>query len=191
MLDSIAQGDPKAAEELLPHVYNELRKLAAHKMASQPPGQSVARPVRVEPRPFAGGAFKPGLPRLAGCNMLEASSNLADREMIGLAEDQGLGACAFEDANAARFPARFYRMVSGHEAGNRVCVVGMGKVLRTETTYEKQENQQDRGFNGSSSAGGGDCAPGIGSGARPSTPLIPAPRWRAWLATMTVGFGKG
>jgi RNA polymerase sigma factor (TIGR02999 family) len=41
ILDLIAQGDPKAAEELLPLVYEELRKLAAHKMASQPPGQTL------------------------------------------------------------------------------------------------------------------------------------------------------
>ncbi len=41
MLDSIAQGDPKAAEELLPLVYAELRKLAAHKMAAEIPGQTL------------------------------------------------------------------------------------------------------------------------------------------------------
>ena len=41
MLDSFAQGDPKAAEELLPLVYEELRKLAAHKMANEPPGQTL------------------------------------------------------------------------------------------------------------------------------------------------------
>jgi len=41
ILDSIAQGDPKAAEELLPLVYEELRKLAAHKMANEPPGQTL------------------------------------------------------------------------------------------------------------------------------------------------------
>jgi RNA polymerase sigma factor (TIGR02999 family) len=41
MLDSIAQGDPKAAEELLPLVYEELRKLAAHKMAGEAPGQTL------------------------------------------------------------------------------------------------------------------------------------------------------
>ena len=37
----IQQGDPKAAEELLPLVYDELRKLAAHKMASEAPGQTL------------------------------------------------------------------------------------------------------------------------------------------------------
>ena len=41
MLEAIQQGDPKAAEDLLPLVYDELRKLAAHKMASQPPGQTL------------------------------------------------------------------------------------------------------------------------------------------------------
>ena len=41
ILDSITQGDSKAAEQLLPLVYDELRKLAAHKMASQPPGQTL------------------------------------------------------------------------------------------------------------------------------------------------------
>jgi RNA polymerase sigma factor (TIGR02999 family) len=41
ILDSIAQGDPKAAEELLPLVYEELRKLAAQKMAAEPPGQTL------------------------------------------------------------------------------------------------------------------------------------------------------
>jgi RNA polymerase sigma factor (TIGR02999 family) len=41
ILDSIAQGAPKAAEELLPLVYEELRKLAAHKMAVEAPGQTL------------------------------------------------------------------------------------------------------------------------------------------------------
>jgi len=41
VLQSIEQGDPKAAEELLPLVYEELRKLAAHKMANEAPGQTL------------------------------------------------------------------------------------------------------------------------------------------------------
>ncbi len=41
MLDSIAQGDPKAADELLPLVYEELRRLAAHKIANEAPGQTL------------------------------------------------------------------------------------------------------------------------------------------------------
>ena len=41
ILDAIGQGDPKAVDQLLPLVYQELRKLAAHKMASEPPGQTL------------------------------------------------------------------------------------------------------------------------------------------------------
>ena len=41
ILDRLQQGDPKAADELLPLVYEELRKLAAHKMAQQSPGQTL------------------------------------------------------------------------------------------------------------------------------------------------------
>ena len=41
ILDRVQQGDPKAAEELIPLVYAELRKLAAAKMAQQPPGQTL------------------------------------------------------------------------------------------------------------------------------------------------------
>jgi RNA polymerase sigma factor (TIGR02999 family) len=41
ILASLESGDAKSAEELLPLVYTELRKLAAHKMASEPPGQTL------------------------------------------------------------------------------------------------------------------------------------------------------
>ncbi len=41
ILDRVQQGDAKAAEELLPLVYDELRRLAASKMARQPPGQTL------------------------------------------------------------------------------------------------------------------------------------------------------
>ena len=41
LLNAVEQGDPKAAEDLLPLVYGELRKLAAAKMAQQPDGQTL------------------------------------------------------------------------------------------------------------------------------------------------------
>ena len=41
VLDQVQQGKEKAAEELLPLVYEELRKLAAHKMAGEAPGQTL------------------------------------------------------------------------------------------------------------------------------------------------------
>src|ERR1700732_2146745 len=41
MLSAIEQGDPQAAEQLLPLVYDELRKLAAQKLAHEQPGQTL------------------------------------------------------------------------------------------------------------------------------------------------------
>lgn len=41
ILESIEHGDPKAADELLPLVYGELRKLAASKMANEAPNQTL------------------------------------------------------------------------------------------------------------------------------------------------------
>lgn len=41
ILDLAQQGDPKAAEQLLPAVYTELRRLAASKLAREAPGQTL------------------------------------------------------------------------------------------------------------------------------------------------------
>ena len=41
ILSAIEQGDPSAAEELLPLVYGELRRLAAAKLANEKPGQTL------------------------------------------------------------------------------------------------------------------------------------------------------
>ena len=41
IMSAIDQGDPRAAEQLLPLVYGELRKLAAQKLAQEAPGQTL------------------------------------------------------------------------------------------------------------------------------------------------------
>jgi RNA polymerase sigma factor (TIGR02999 family) len=41
ILIAIEQGDAKAADKLLPLVYEELRRLAAQKMSQEPPGQTL------------------------------------------------------------------------------------------------------------------------------------------------------
>src|ERR1700693_3173624 len=41
ILSAIEQGDPHAAEQLLPLVYEELRNLAAAKLAQEKPGQTL------------------------------------------------------------------------------------------------------------------------------------------------------
>jgi RNA polymerase sigma factor (TIGR02999 family) len=40
-LDAIDRGDPSAAEKLLPLVYDDLRRLAAQKLAQEKPGQTL------------------------------------------------------------------------------------------------------------------------------------------------------
>jgi RNA polymerase sigma factor (TIGR02999 family) len=41
ILSAVEQGDPQASEQLLPLVYDELRRLAAQKMAQEDPGQTL------------------------------------------------------------------------------------------------------------------------------------------------------
>ena len=41
ILSAIEHGDPKASEDLLPLVYEELRQLAAHRLAQETPGQTL------------------------------------------------------------------------------------------------------------------------------------------------------
>ena len=41
LLDAIARGDPQAADQLLPLVYDKLRELAAQRLAREKPGQTL------------------------------------------------------------------------------------------------------------------------------------------------------
>ena len=41
LLHAIDSGDSKAAEDLLPLVYEELRRLAAHRMSNERPGHTL------------------------------------------------------------------------------------------------------------------------------------------------------
>jgi RNA polymerase sigma factor (TIGR02999 family) len=41
ILERVVQDDPQAAEKLLPMVYDELKRVAASKLADQPPGQTL------------------------------------------------------------------------------------------------------------------------------------------------------
>jgi hypothetical protein len=50
LLDAAATGDPKAAAELLPLVYDELRKLAAGPLAAEKPGQTLQATALAEHR---------------------------------------------------------------------------------------------------------------------------------------------
>jgi RNA polymerase sigma factor (TIGR02999 family) len=41
LLSAVATGDKQAGDQLLPLIYDELRKLAAHKLANETPGQTL------------------------------------------------------------------------------------------------------------------------------------------------------
>ena len=56
LLSAIEHGDARAAEQLLPLVYDELRKLAAAKLAQEKPGQAL------EPTPRATAGLVLGSP---------------------------------------------------------------------------------------------------------------------------------
>jgi RNA polymerase sigma factor (TIGR02999 family) len=65
ILSAIEQGDPQAAEKLLPLVYVELRKLAAQKLAQEKPGQTLQATALVHEaylRLVAGGQREPDAP---------------------------------------------------------------------------------------------------------------------------------
>ena len=47
ILERVERGDAQAAEELLPLVYEELRRLATHKMAFEAPGNTLQPTARV------------------------------------------------------------------------------------------------------------------------------------------------
>jgi RNA polymerase sigma factor (TIGR02999 family) len=62
ILRQIEQGDPRAAEQLLPLVYDELRKLARRKLAQEKPGQTLQATALVHEAfmRLAGDASSPG-----------------------------------------------------------------------------------------------------------------------------------
>jgi hypothetical protein len=55
ILSAIEQGDPHAAKQLLPLVYDELRKLAAQKLAQEKPGQTLQATALVHGRRLRAG----------------------------------------------------------------------------------------------------------------------------------------
>jgi hypothetical protein len=44
VLDAIQAGDPNAPAQLLPLIYEDLRRLAAHRLAHEAPGQPLQPP---------------------------------------------------------------------------------------------------------------------------------------------------
>lgn len=62
LLQAMDRGDAKAAEELMPLIYDELRRVAARRMAVEPPGQTLQATALVHEAwlRLTGGQQKPG-----------------------------------------------------------------------------------------------------------------------------------
>ena len=71
LLDTLQEGDPVAADQLLVLVYSELRRLAAAKMSREAPGILLSRKAlwsaRTCPRFGEGGSLLPRAGRSRGC----------------------------------------------------------------------------------------------------------------------------
>src|SRR5216117_2173745 len=74
ILSQIEQGDPAAAKQLLPMVYDELRQLAASKLAQEKPGQTLQATALVHEaylrlvQPLAASQETPAKPQAAWTN---------------------------------------------------------------------------------------------------------------------------
>lgn len=81
MLDAIVAGDRRAADELLPLVYHELRRLAARKLAGEKPGQTLD-PTGLVHEAYMKLVGKDDRPRWAGRNHFFAAAAEAMRRIL-------------------------------------------------------------------------------------------------------------
>jgi hypothetical protein len=105
ILSAIDQGDPHAAEQLLPWVYAELRKLAAQKLAHEKPGHTLDATALVHEAylrlatPPQGSLLSPGGPTFLAevgpsCMLITTSSNSSAKAAWAL--------CGWRRVRAAR-----------------------------------------------------------------------------------------
>jgi RNA polymerase sigma factor (TIGR02999 family) len=96
ILSAIEQGDPSAASQLLPLVYDELRELAAQKLAQEKPGQTLQATALVHEaylrlvRPARGSRDPPEEPHWDGRrHFFAAAAEAMRRILINRARDRG------------------------------------------------------------------------------------------------------
>ena len=84
ILSAIERGDPLAADELLPLVYDELRKLAAQRLARENPGQTLQATALVHEAylRLVGGGGCGGEPRWDGRGHFFAAAAEAMRRIL-------------------------------------------------------------------------------------------------------------
>src|SRR5438034_7156735 len=96
ILSAIEQGDPHAAAQLLPLVYDELRELAAQKLAQEKPGQTLQATALVHEaylrlvRPASGSRDPPDEQHWDGRrHFFAAAAEAMRRILINHARDRG------------------------------------------------------------------------------------------------------
>jgi RNA polymerase sigma factor (TIGR02999 family) len=108
-LSAIEQGDPRAAAELLPLVYDELRRLAARRLTREPPGQTL------QPTALVHEAYL----RLVGS---EANHSWAGRKHFLAAAADAMRKILIENARRKRGPRRGGKMRRVDAALDRIAI---------------------------------------------------------------------
>jgi RNA polymerase sigma factor (TIGR02999 family) len=81
ILSAIERGDPKAADQLLPLVYDELRRLAAQRLAHERPGQT-SRATALVHEAYLRLVGSGGPPRREGCGHFFAAAEAMRRILV-------------------------------------------------------------------------------------------------------------
>jgi RNA polymerase sigma factor (TIGR02999 family) len=89
ILSAIDQGDPQAAEQLLPLVYDELRQLAAQKLAQEKPGQTLQATALVHEAYLRLVGAHPEQPWDSRGHFFAAAAEAMRRILINHARDKG------------------------------------------------------------------------------------------------------
>src|SRR5439155_10716919 len=89
ILSAIDQGDPHAAEQLLPLVYDELRQLAAQKLAQEKPGQTLQATALVHEAYLRLVGANPQQPWDSRGHFFAAAAEAMRRILINHARDKG------------------------------------------------------------------------------------------------------
>jgi RNA polymerase sigma factor (TIGR02999 family) len=89
ILSAIEQGDPRAPEQLLPLVYDELRQLAAQKLAQEKPGQTLQPTALVHEAYLRLVGASPEQPWDSRGHFFAAAAEAMRRVLINHARDKG------------------------------------------------------------------------------------------------------
>src|SRR5207244_3913379 len=89
ILSAIEQGDPQAAEQLLPLVYDELRQLAAQKLAQEKPGHTLQATALVHEAYLRLVGANPQQPWDGRGHFFAAAAEAMRRILINHARDKG------------------------------------------------------------------------------------------------------